>query len=150
MQSSYPCYLVILFSPRILAISSSCYLCLFFWSLVLFSRFSGSVFFVLSGLIEGCWGHGHANLAPSYPQKIGCLKSSGSGPDLSDYLSSLETSLKTTKIPILIKSGWPGFLLKSSPPHINADPPGVGIFHKSPGHPDRISQNVVGICGAAS
>ena len=39
VQSCYPCYLVILFSPRILAISSSCYLCLFFWSPVLFSRF---------------------------------------------------------------------------------------------------------------
>ena len=37
---------------------------LFFWSPVLFSRFSGSVFFVLSGLIEDCWGHGGAKIAP--------------------------------------------------------------------------------------
>ena len=41
MQSLYPCYLVILFSFCILAISSSCYLCLF-WSPILFSLFSGS------------------------------------------------------------------------------------------------------------
>ena len=36
------------------------------------------------------------------------LKLSGSGPDLSDYLSSLAMPLKVTKIQILTRSGWPG------------------------------------------
>ena len=60
---------------------------------------------------------------------------------MSDDLSSLETFVKTTKIQFLSRSGWPGLLLKFSPPHINAHPPGVGIFHRSPGHPGGISRN---------
>ena len=105
---------------------------LFFWSPALFSLFSGSVFSVLSGLIEGCWGHGRVKISV---KKMVALNQ----PDLPDYLSSLETYLKDTRIHFLIRSGWPELPLKFLPPYINAHPPGVGIFQRSSGPPDVIS-----------
>ena len=64
---------------------------LFFWSPVLFSRFSGCVVSVLIGLIKGCWATDTSRLASSLPQKSHSLKSAGSGPDFPDSLSSHST-----------------------------------------------------------
>ena len=130
-------------SPAILAISSSCSVLVsllsrhpaisvcssglrfcFLGSPVLSSLFS----MVLLKAVRATETSNHA-------QEPHSLKLSGSGPDLSDSLSSLETFLKTTEIQLLTRSGWPGLLLKSSPRHINAHPPGVAIFHRSPGNP---------------
>ena len=109
----------LLFSPRILAISSSCSVLVSLlsrhlaisvcssglWFCFLGSPVLSSLFSVV--LLKAVRATDASRLPPTCPQKPHSLKLSGSGPDLSDYLSSLETSLKTIQIQILIRPAQP-------------------------------------------